>query len=254
MPTLIQIIIASVIISSLSLGGAFILVLGQSRLHRLNLVLVALAAGTMMGGAFFHLIPEGVEELAPRLVGLIVVLGFLIFFVLEKLFHWHHCHHQEVDDHFYQALHQKTKRRKSLGYLNLSVDLLHNFIDGLVIAAAFMVSTEVGVATTLAVAMHEIPQELGDFGVLLHAGFAPAKALLLNFLSAWTALLGALLGYFFLKDTNLVIYLLPLTAGGFLYIAASDLIPEIKHQATLKASLSLLLVFVLGLGVMWFLV
>jgi len=140
-----------------------------------------------------------------------------------------------------------------VGYLNLAADLLHNFIDGLVIAAAFLVSPSLGVSTAMAVALHEIPQELGDFGVLLHAGFSPVKALLLNFLTAWSALVGALVGYFFLSGSLLNLYLLPLTAGGFLYIAASDLIPDMKHRVKASQTVTLLVVFVLGLGLMWWL-
>lgn len=266
MPTLVQIIIASIIVSSLSLIGVVVLVVKKSRLLWLNLVLIALAAGTMMGGAFFHLLPESLETLPPRTAGLLVVGGFLIFFILEKLLHWHHC--QLGDSSYVDDTHtsshtsgcisnhasvQTKQRLKSLGYLNLTADLLHNFIDGVVIASAFMVSPQVGWATTVAVALHEIPQELGDFGVLLHAGFASSKALLLNFLTAWSALLGALVGFAVLKDTALVAYILPLTAGGFVYIAASDLIPEIKHQSRLSLASVLTLVFTLGLGVMWFL-
>ncbi len=266
MPTLVQIIIASIVVSSISLIGVVVLVLKRTRLVWFNLVLIALAAGTMMGGAFFHLIPESLKILPARLVGLLVVVGFLVFFILEKLLHWHHCQPDEsshvddthtsssASDHISSHTSgQSARKLKSLGYLNLTADLLHNFIDGVVIASAFMVSPQVGWATTLAVAMHEIPQELGDFGVLLHAGFSSTKAMLLNFLTAWSALLGALLGFIFLKDSTLSAYILPLTAGGFIYIAASDLIPEIKHQVKLELALGLTAMFVAGLGIMWLL-
>ncbi len=248
MPVLVQIVIASLLVSSLSLVGVLVLVLSQKRLAEVNLLLISLAAGTMMGGAFFHLLPESLTELEPRLVGLMTIVGFLVFFVLERLLHWHHCQQEEVSAGCSHPAH-----RFSVGYLNLVADLLHNFIDGLVIAAAFLTSPVLGVSTAIAVALHEIPQELGDFGVLLHAGFSSTKALLLNFLTAWSALAGALVGYFFLSGSLFNLYLLPLTAGGFLYIAASDLVPDIKHRVKTSQTVTLLVVFVLGLGLMWWL-
>ncbi len=255
----IEVIIATSLVSSLSLVGALGLILGKQKINQLSLFLVALAAGTMMGGAFFHLLPESTDHLSLLTANLILILGFTFFFLLEKLFYWHHCQ-TEIESQVEQTIHQpvtttrKKKNQKSLGYLNLLADLFHNFIDGLVIAVAFLADFNLGVTTTIAIALHEVPQELGDFGVLLHAGFTPTRALLLNFLTAWSALLGAIIGLFFLPQSSLTTYLLPLAAGGFLYIAAADLLPEMKEERNQLVATGLLLTFIFGLAIMWYLV
>ena len=251
----IEVVIATSLVSFLSLVGALGLVLGRQKIHRLSLFLVALAAGTMMGGAFFHLLPESVAHLSLKMANLTLMLGFIFFFLLEKIFYWHHCQTEVKPQTTRTTTHAPSQRnKKSLGYLNLLADLLHNFIDGLVIAVAFLADFNLGVTTTIAISLHEIPQELGDFGVLLHAGFTPFRALLLNFITAWSALLGAVIGLVFLPRSELTVYLLPLAAGGFLYIAAADLLPEMKEEKDKPTALGLFFTFIAGLAVMWYLV
>jgi len=215
---------ASVLIVSLiSLAGALTLSMNVERLRAGLFVLVSLAVGALLGDAFLHLIPEAFEAAEdPTLLALSIVGGILGFFVIEKVLHWHH--HQGIEDSE-PAVHP-------VGRIILFSDGVHNYIDGLIVGLAYTVSIEVGIATTIAVILHEIPQEIGDFGVLLHAGYTKAQALLFNFLSGLVAILGAgtalLLGD---SAAALTLYLVPITAGGFIYIALSDLIPEL-HKTT----------------------
>jgi zinc and cadmium transporter len=169
----------------------------------------------------------------------IFLLSFAGFFLLEKVLHWRHCHKAECEVH-------------TFGYMNLFGDSIHNFIDGLVIAAAFMVDFKLGVATTLAVAIHEIPQEIGDYGVLIYAGFKNKTALILNYVVSLTVVLGGIVGYFMFQHLESILpYLLPFAAGGFVYIAASDLMPEIKKEKNLKKSMVSFLVFIIGILLMF---
>lgn len=192
-----------------------------------------------MGGAFLHLLPEAAEELDINIICIIVLLAFIFFFFMEKLLFWRHCHKGKCDVH-------------TFGYMNLVGDSIHNFIDGMVIASTFLIDYNLGVATTIAIALHEIPQEIGDFGVLIHAGFHRIKALLINYVVAFTVVLGAIAGYFLSFYSHAIIaYLIPFAAGGFIYIAASDLMPEIRKETDLKKSLFAFLIFVLGIGLMY---
>ncbi len=242
---LFYILISTLIVSLISLAGVVTLFFKSELINKILLILVAFSAGTLIGGAFLHLIPEavknaGLENSTPVFIW--IIIGFCAFFVLEKFIHWHHHHALDHPD------------IEPFSYLILFSDTLHNFIDGLVIAASFLVAPQIGVATVIAVAMHEIPQELGDFGVLVYGGVKKGKALLLNFVSAIFAILGGLLGFFlFEKMGGLVIYLLPFTAGNFIYIACSDLIPEIKHQENLKKSILNFCIFILGIVFMFLL-
>jgi zinc and cadmium transporter len=219
MTTLYWIIGSSLLMCLLALVGATTLSLNEKHLHRLLLPLVALSAGSLLGGAFFHMIPESIEKTGVDLsVYIYVVAGFTFFLLLEQLLHWHHCHREE------------THCVKPQTYLILIGDGIHNFIGGIAVGATFLIDIRLGISTWLAAAAHEIPQELGDFGVLVHGGWTPRKALLLNFLSASTFLLGGLLAYL-LSFSNWIYYLIPFAAGNFIYIGASDLIPEVnKHQ------------------------
>ena len=239
MSTLLWIIFATLILSIISLLGIITLSLRPKYLKKILLLLVSLSAGALMGGAFFHLIPEALEASSATNVFMSVLTGFIIFFIIEKVLHWRHCHEDHCPVH-------------SFAYMNLFGDAVHNFIDGLIIAASFIVNVPLGIATTLAVALHEIPQEIGDFGVLLHAGFSKVKALSYNFLIAATAILGGLIG-FLLKETteSLTLFLLPFAAGGFLYIAASDLIPEIRKELNMKKSFLNLIIFLVGIILMF---
>ena len=183
MSTLAYIVIVSFLISSGSLVGILFLAFRKKITEKILLYLVSLSAGTLMGGAFLHLMPEALEKLSSPFLFSLVLASFILFFLIEKLLHWRHCHKEVCPVH-------------TFGYMNLIGDSIHNFIDGLIIAATFLIDIKLGVATSLAIAFHEIPQEIGDFGVLLYAGFKKAKALILNFSVALTTVVGAIVGYF----------------------------------------------------------
>jgi zinc and cadmium transporter len=238
METLLNILIATFLISAGALVGIFTLALQADKLNKILLLLVSLSAGALMGGAFIHLLPEASESLESSNVYGTVLLSFIIFFFVEKLFHWRHCHKGQCKVH-------------TFGYMNLCGDAVHNFIDGLILAATFIADARLGVITTLAIALHEIPQEIGDFGVLLYAGFKKEKALAANFLVALTVVLGGVVGYFLSSLDRFVVYLLPFAAGGFIYIAASDLMPEIRKEQSLKKSLASFGVFLIGVLIMY---
>jgi zinc and cadmium transporter len=227
------------IISLIAFVGALTLVLKKELLNKALLILVALSAGALLGGAFLHLLPEAIADKGVDLaVFLYLLLGFSVFFVLEQFLHWRHQH-------------STAPNIKPFSYLILVSDAVHNFIDGLVIAASFVAGFPLGVATTLAVALHEIPQELGDFAVLVYGGFGTRKALFFNFISALTAILGGIVGYLASSVMQAsVIYLLPFAAGNFIYIAAADLIPEIKHQVSLIRSIIHFIIFTIGIAIM----
>jgi zinc and cadmium transporter len=236
---LTYIILATVVVSFLSFVGIFTLSLKAQMLNKILLILVGLSAGTLMGGAFLHLLPEATEDNTGLDVFIYVLVGFIIFFIIEKVLHWRHCHKGECEIHTFT-------------YMNLIGDSIHNFIDGLIMAASFVVSIPLGITTTIAISSHEIPQEIGDFGVLIYGGFSKKKALLLNFLVALTAVLGGLIGYFISNlIENATLFFLPFAAGGFIYIAATDLIPEIKKELNMKKYMATLSVFILGILFMW---
>jgi zinc and cadmium transporter len=239
MSELLWIILATFIVSLISFIGAATLALSEKLLKKILLALVGFAAGALIGGAFLHLLPESIENGVSSLenIFMTVIIGFVIFFVLEKLL-WRHCHERACPIHVF-------------AYLNLLGDGVHNFIDGLVMAASFVVSIPLGLTTTLAIAAHEIPQELGDFGVLVYGGLKPRRALFLNFVTALTAVAGGLAGYYlFPYMGGAMVYLLPFAAGGFLYIAASDLIPELHKEAdTTRTAISFAL-FLIGIVMM----
>jgi len=239
MSELFWIIAATIVVSLISFVGAVTLVLSERRVKKILLVLVGFAAGTLIGGAFLHLLPESIEKSEETSnIFLSVIIGFVVFFLLEKLL-WRHCH-------------EKTCPIRTFAYLNLFGDSVHNFIDGLVMAASFVVSIPLGMTTTLAIAAHEIPQELGDFGVLVFGGLKPRKALMLNFITALTAVVGGITGYYLYPYIGSgMIFLLPFAAGGFLYIAASDLVPELhKETNTIRTVLSFSS-FLVGIILMW---
>jgi zinc and cadmium transporter len=218
--TLFWIIGSGLLMSLLSLVGITTLALSEKNLHRILLPLVALSAGSLLGGALFHMIPESVEKIGEGLsVYIYVAGGFAFFLLLEQLLHWHHCHREE------------THCKKPQTYLILVGDGIHNFIGGIAVAGTFLIDIRLGISTWLAAAAHEVPQELGDFGVLVHGGWSRKKALFWNFLSALTFLLGGLLTYM-LSFSDWIYYLIPFAAGNFIYIGASDLIPEVnKHES-----------------------
>lgn len=235
-----MIIVANIVVSLGSLVGVVTLSVQKEKLNHWLLGLVSLSAGGMMGAAFLNLLPEAISSLGVEPALGWVLAAFSGFFMLEKLLHWHHCHNQECNDHM-------------LGYMNLAGDSIHNLIDGLVIAATFAASVPLGIATTLAVALHEIPQEISDFGVLVYSGWSRKKALIANLLVALMSIIGGVIGYFLATKVNLVATLMSIAAGGFIYISAADLMPEIKKATRFKQSIGLLIVFLSGVGLMYWL-
>jgi len=200
-------------------------------------------AGALLSGAFFHLIPEALEKIPVTNVFAYLMIGFILFFLIERFLHWHHCHR-------YGA---KCKTHP-VSYLILIGDGVHNFIDGIIIGVSFIVSIPFGIITTLLIIGHEIPQELGDFGVLVYGGFSKYKALVYNFISQLMAVLGGILGYLFSTRVEGVIpFILPFAAGGFIYIAASDLIPELHKEPKLNKSLISFGFFLVGIAFMFLL-
>ena len=239
MEKLIYIIASTFLISLASLIGVFTLSIKEKTLSKFLLFLISLSAGALMGGAFLHLLPEASEKLNNGNMYPIVLFSFVLFFLIEKLLHWRHCHKKNCQVH-------------TFGYMNLFGDAVHNFIDGLVIASTFIIDVKLGIITSFVIALHEIPQEIGDFGVLLYSEFSRKKALLANFLVALTAVFGGIFGYFLsFQIENITSYLLPFAAGGFIYIAASDLMPEIRKEASLKKSMLSFGVFLLGIVIMY---
>lgn len=244
MDVFFYILSSTFLISLIAFAGAVILFLKENILERILLILVSFAAGALIGGAFLHLIPEAIEQVGQEesllKVFFYLLFGFCSFFILENFISWHHHHsknHPEI---------------KSFSYLILVSDSIHNFIDGLIIAASFVVSVPLGIATALAVALHEIPQEIGDFGILIYSGFKKIKALLFNFVSAFTIVLGGLFGFLLSgKIGDSVVFLLPFAAGSFVYVACSDLVPEIKHKGSLQKALINFFVFLTGIGIMF---
>jgi zinc and cadmium transporter len=233
------------LVSLVSLIGIVFLSLKKERLHEIQLILVGLATGGLLGGAFFHLLPESFKALDGVTTSVLLAIGFLLFFILERFLHWHHNHTSGISQNGI----------KPFGTINLVADMFHNFLDGLLIAASFSYSIEIGIATTLTVLMHELPQEIGDFGVLLHAGFSRKKALIFNFLSACTAFIGALIVLLTGKAAeDLSGYILPFAAGGFIYLAAADLIPELHAEKALRRSFVQFLALLLGLGFLFLIV
>lgn len=228
-----------------SFVGVLFIAFKEKKLKRILLFLVSFAAGGLLGDVFLHLLPKAMEERGFDLkVSLSVLTGLLVFFALEKFISWRHCHIPTSKEHPHP-----------LAIMNLIGDGLHNFTDGVVIAASFLVSLPLGLATSLAIVFHEIPQEIGDFGVLIHAGFSKKKALFFNFASALTAIGGAAITLFLEKKFGeLTWFLIPFTAGGFLYIAGSDLIPELHKETKLAKSIAQMIGLILGIGVMLILV
>ena len=237
MGTLANILISVFIVSAISLIGIFTFMLKAKSLDKVFFVLVSFAVGSMLGAAFLNLLPEAIEKTAPEKIFGSVLIGIMVFFLMEKFLYWYHCHEGECD------VHQFT-------YLNLVGDGIHNFLDGVIIAAAFLTSTSVGVIATIAIVLHEIPQELGDFGILVYGGFSRIKALAYNFITALTAVVGAVVAYFFLnKIQGFTPLMIGVAAGGFIYISCTDLIPELNKERSVARSIQQFLLILLGIGV-----
>jgi len=244
------------VVSLISLIGILTLSLKERVLHSILFVLVSVAAGALFGDALIHLIPEAIENAENEaLVPIFVLAGILFFFILEKFLRWKHIH--DVENECENEIHEQilvpegNVKIKPLGHLVIVSDGIHNFIDGIIIAISYLVSIEVGIATTIAIILHEIPQEISDFGVLMHAGFKKMKAIFINFLSALSAIVGAVLA---LVVGTTIESFIPLVvafaAGSFLYIAGSDLVPEIHKTSHPGRSLIQFLAILLGVSFM----
>lgn len=247
-----------VLVSVVSLVGIATLSLREHMLHKILFVLVGVAAGGMFGNAVINLIPESFEGFgSPVTASLSILVGILFFFALEKFLHWKHVH--SVEEVCADPVHNETSTLierpiRPMGYLILYADAIHNFTDGIIIAASYLVSIPVGIATTIAVILHEIPQEIGDFGLLVHSGFSKWKALGVNFLSALAAVAGTVFGLFLGSSFS---FLLPVitafAAGGFLYIAGTDLLPEIHKTSDPRRSAIQFFAILCGIGIMFLL-
>jgi zinc and cadmium transporter len=244
-------IISVIIVSVISLIGVVLLFIKTEKLSKLLLMFVSFATGALFGDVFLHLIPEVVEDTGFTLTASFSLLaGLLVFFVLEKFVQWTHCHDPV---HQHEHHHKHHHHVHPLATINIVGDALHNLLDGMIIAGSYIASVPLGIATTIAVILHEIPQEIGDFAILLHAGFTKAKALFFNFVTALTAVLGALIVLAFSHGVlNGFAFIIPFTAGAFLYIAGADLLPEL-HRAkySFKTSALQLTSIILGIAVMY---
>jgi zinc and cadmium transporter len=246
MPPVLLAFASVVAVSLVSLAGLLTLSMSEERVRRLAAFFVSFAVGALLGDTFIHLIPEmfaeGGDTLTPSLL---VLAGILLFFVVEKLLRHHHGllhrHH-----------HGETIERPTLAAVNVLGDAIHNYIDGLLIGASWLVSPAVGISTTIAVLLHEIPQELGDFGILVHCGLTVRRATLLNLASAAVAILGTTTAVVAgtMAHERVTAVLIPMTAGGFVYIAAANLIPELQHDRSTRAFATQTLLITLGVGVM----
>ena len=246
MPILGYIVSAVLGVSLISLIGVVFFWLNQKLVSKIVPWLVAFAAGTLLAAAWFDLIPESLAGLGETAF-IWVVAGILLFLLFEQVLHWHHEHGHDCDE--------CEHRPKVVGYSVMFGDGLHNFLDGILIASAFMASIPVGIATTIAVLFHEIPQELGDFGVLLHSGFSRTKALYFNFISALAAVAGGLVAYFALNSVqNMIPYVVAIGAGGFLYIALTDLFAELKGGKNIGLRFGQLIILIFGMLLIYYLV
>lgn len=239
--TYIYTFVSVTIVSLVSLIGVFSLSLKEEIIKKYISLFISLAVGALLGDAFIHLIPEAFENSSnSTIISLLIIGGILLFFIIEKFIHWHH-HGEDKEEEYIHPV----------GKLVLFTDGFHNFIDGIIIGVSFLVSIPLGIATTLAVILHEIPQEIGDFAVLIHSGYNKKKALFLNFISALTAVFGVIVALIFgnIAET-FTTWVLPIAAGGFIYIAVADLIPELHKTKDLKYSISQILTVLFGVFLM----
>jgi zinc and cadmium transporter len=218
-------------------GAALLLLFRESTRKTFLPCLLSYAIGTLLGAAFLGMIPNALQQNTALAISGTVLAGIVIFFILEKLIIWRHCHDSECEVH------------GAAGPLILIGDAFHNFVDGFVIAAAFLTSVPLGIVASLAVIAHEIPQEVGDFAILLENGYSRTRALALNLLSSLTTLPGAVIAYFFLGATREAVpFILALSAASFIYIAIADLVPSLHRQTGLKPALTQLALVLAGIG------
>jgi zinc and cadmium transporter len=238
-------------ILSVSLAGGALSVVAAALVthaigtHRVN-VLISYAIGALLGAAFLEVLPHALEHADPHRMAATVLAGIMIFFVLEKLVLWRHCHHDHCEAHDAQ---EPAHDHGRSGMLIMIGDTFHNFVDGILIAAAFLEGPQVGIIMALAIIAHEIPQEVGDYMILLHSGYSKVRALLLNLLSSLATLVGAMLAYFALSDMKEWIpSLLGLAAASMIYVAVADLIPGLHKRTELRATLQQVLLIGMGIG------
>lgn len=233
-----------IIVSLVSLIGIFTLAVKESKIHAVLLYFVSFSVGSMLGDVFIHLLPEVVEAKGFTIqISFYIILGILLTFLVEKTVHWsHHAKHG----------HKEPVHYRPITFMTLFGDSIHNFIDGLIIGASYLVSIPVGLATTFAVVLHEIPQEIGNFAVLLHGGYSKQKALFFNFLSALTAILGTCIALIIgAQAGEFAVFLIAIAAGNFIYIAGSDLIPELNKHSTPRNTALQFLTMIIGAAVMF---
>ena len=239
--TWVYTILSVVVVSLMGFAGVLTLPFKDATLRKFLLFLVSFAAGALFGDAFIHLLPQAAEKSGFTLfISFSLLCGILAFFVLEKVVCWRHCHIVPTDEHPHP-----------FAIMNMVGDAFHNFVDGMIIAGSYLASPAIGFTTTVAVVLHEIPQEIGDYGVLVHGGFSRGQALLMSFLVQLTAIAGAVfILALSLKSEVLTGFLVPFTAGGFIYIAGSDLIPELQKHTGIRGSIVQLISLLLGMGLM----
>ncbi|OGI11648.1 hypothetical protein A3K64_00840 [Candidatus Micrarchaeota archaeon RBG_16_36_9] len=232
-------LLSVLMVSCISFIGLLTFTIREETLKKILLYLVSFSVGGLLGDAFIHLLPQslGMNEI---FLSFYILLGLIVSFVIEKFVQWRHCHIPTSKEHPHP-----------FAIMNLIGDSVHNFIDGLIIGSSYLTSIQVGFATTLAVMLHEIPQEIGDFGVLVHGGFKKNKALFLNFVTGLTAVLGTITSLLLGSYFNLTSFILPFAIGSFIYIAGSDLIPELHKETKLTKSFIQLIMILLGIGIMF---
>ena len=241
--------LATLVVSLFSLSGILALSLREETLHRILFFLVAFSAGSILGASLFDLLPEAVEMVDEHLVFPYIAFGFIMFYFLERFIYWYHGHGHSED---IERAGGKLPGKKDFAYLNVIGDGVHNFIDGMVIAASFSAGLQVGIATTIAVIFHELPQEMGDYGILIYAGFERTKALVYNFITALTVVLGGVFASFFMESVgSLSGFLISFSAGAFIYLSAVELIPELQDEGDFRRSLAQFAIFLLGMAVIW---
>ncbi len=234
--TFIYVLSSTLFVSLISLVGIFFINKKISELERVSFILVSFSTGALITGAILHLIPEAIEENFNSIYS--IIFGIFLFFILETFLKWRHCHEFECEEHTFVPI-------------NLLGDSLHNFIDGVLIASSFLLNTNLGLITTLGVIFHEIPQELGDYGVLIYGGLSTKNAIKLNFLVSLTSILGGVLGFIFLEKFEIFIpYIIGLTAGNFLYLSLTDLIPELHKRVSLKNNIEKSIFILIGIFLM----
>lgn len=242
MNTTIYILVSVILVSIVSVIAAIPLLIKKKTSHKVLIFLMSISVGTMLGSVFIHFIPEILETGYTLTTAIYILIGFMTFFLVEKIIHWHHnkkCEQESGHSHAYH-----------LAPLNLIGDGIHNFMDGLVISGSYIVSIPLGISATISIIFHEVPQEIADFGVLLYSGLSKLKAIVFNLLSALTAVLGAIAGILLTKQEGFNVFVIPFAAGSFIYIAASNIVPELHRQCKLTDTIIHIIAISLGIGLM----